>query len=438
MPFTVAIVGRPNVGKSSLFNRILGERFSIIDDVAGVTRDRIYAQSEWLTKKFSLIDTGGIDIGDAPFLTQIKEQAEIAMDEADVIVFVVDGLVGLTDSDYYIAKQLYKTDKPVVVAVNKIDDLVHVHNAYEFYALGFSEPIAISSHHGIGIGDLLDQVMSYMKVEDKEKEKGVISFAVIGRPNVGKSSLVNAIIGEERVIVSDISGTTTDAIDTTFTKDKQKYTVIDTAGIKKRGKIYENLDKYAVLRALTALERADVALVVIDGNEGILEQDAHVAGYVLEYMRACIIVVNKWDIVEKDNKTMKKFEEKIRDEFKFLPFAPIVFLSAKERQRIHTLFPVLNEVYTNFTKELPTKLINETLMDAVAMNPPSVFNQGKAKFNYGTQIGIKPPTISIFVNDPHYIHFSYERYLQNQFRHTFDLTGTPLKFAFRKKESYED
>lgn len=438
MPFTVAIVGRPNVGKSSLFNRILGERFSIIDDVAGVTRDRIYAQSEWLTKKFSLIDTGGIEIGDAPFLTQIKQQAEIAMDEADVIVFVVDGLVGLTDSDYYIAKQLYKTDKPVIVAVNKIDDLVHAHNAYEFYALGFASPIAVSSHHGIGIGDLLDKVLSYMKVEDKEKEKGVISFAVIGRPNVGKSSLVNAIIGEERVIVSDISGTTTDAIDTTFTKDKQKYTVIDTAGIKKRGKIYENLDKYAVLRALTALERADVALVMIDGYEGIQEQDAHVAGYVLEYMRACIIVVNKWDIVEKDNKTMKKFEEKIRDEFKFLPFAPIVFLSAKERQRIHTLFPVLNEVYANFTKELPTKLINETLVDAVAMNPPAVFNQGKAKFNYATQISIKPPTISVFVNDPHYIHFSYERYLQNQFRNTFDLTGTPLKFAFRKKESYED
>ncbi len=438
MPFTVAIVGRPNVGKSSLFNRILGDRVSITDDVAGVTRDRIYAQAEWLTKKFSLIDTGGIDVGDAPFLTQIKHQAEIAMDEANVIIFVVDGLVGLTDSDYYIAKQLYKTDKPVVVAVNKIDDLVHAHNAYEFYSLGFSDPIAISSHHGIGIGDLLDKVLSYLKEEDKPHEKGVISFAVIGRPNVGKSSLVNSIIGEERVIVSEISGTTTDAIDTTFVKDKQKYTVIDTAGIKKRGKVYENLDKYSVLRALTALERADVALLVLDGEAGIQEQDAHVAGYIMEYMRACIIVVNKWDLVEKDSKTMKKFEEKIRDEFKFLTYAPIVFLSAKEKQRIHTLFPVLTEVYGNFTKELSTKLINETLQDAIAMNPPAIFNQGKPKFSYATQIGIKPPTISIFVNDPHYIHFSYERYLQNQFRSVFDLTGSPLKFAFRKKESYED
>jgi len=438
MPFTVAIVGRPNVGKSSLFNRILGERLSITDDVAGVTRDRIYAQAEWLTKRFSIIDTGGIDIGDAPFLTQIKHQAEIAMDEANVIIFVVDGLVGLTDSDYYIAKQLYKTEKPVIVAVNKIDDLVHAHNAYEFYSLGFQDPIAISSHHGIGVGDLLDKVLSYMTTEDKPTEKGVISFAVIGRPNVGKSSLVNAIIGEERVIVSEISGTTTDAIDTSFIKDKQKYTVIDTAGIKKRGKVYENLDKYSVLRALTALERADVALLVLDGEAGIQEQDGHVAGYIMEYKRACIIVVNKWDLVEKDSKTMKKFEEKIREEFKFLTYAPIVFLSAKENQRVHTVFPVLQSVYENFTKELSTKLINDTLIDAVLMNPPSVFNQGKAKFNYATQTDIKPPTITMFVNEPKYIHFSYERYLQNQFRSVFDLTGSPLKFVFRKKESYED
>src|SRR5690606_6227089 len=253
MPFTVAIVGRPNVGKSSLFNRILGERFSITDDVAGVTRDRIYAQAEWLTKKFSLIDTGGIDVGDAPFLTQIKHQAEIAMDEANVIVFVVDGMVGLTDSDYYIAKQLYKTDKPVIVAVNKIDDVVHINNSYEFYSLGFAEPIAVSTHHGIGIGDLLDRILSYMVDEDKPVDPSMISFAVVGRPNVGKSSLVNAILGQDRVIVSEISGTTTDAIGTSFVRDKQKFTVIDTAGIKKRGKVYENLDKYSVLRALTAL-----------------------------------------------------------------------------------------------------------------------------------------------------------------------------------------
>ena len=437
MPFTVAIVGRPNVGKSSLFNRILGERFSITDDVAGVTRDRIYAQAEWLTKKFSLIDTGGIDVGDAPFLTQIKHQAEIAMDEANVIVFVVDGMVGLTDSDYYIAKQLYRTDKPVIVAVNKIDDVVHINNSYEFYSLGFAEPIAVSTHHGIGIGDLLDRILSYMVDEDKPVDPSMISFAVVGRPNVGKSSLVNAILGQDRVIVSEISGTTTDAIDTSFVRDKQKFTVIDTAGIKKRGKVYENLDKYSVLRALTALERADIALLVIDGFEGIQEQDAHVAGYIMDYNRACVIVVNKWDIVEKNDKTMKKFEEKIREEFKFLTYAPIVFISAKEKGRIHTLFPAIKLAYENFTKELPTSLINNTLQDAVAMNPPAIFMQGKAKFNYATQTGIKPPTIQIFVNDPNYIHFSYERYLKNQFRNTFDLTGTPLKLQFRKKDDYE-
>jgi len=438
MPFTVAIVGRPNVGKSSLFNRIVGERVSITDDVAGVTRDRIYAQAEWLTKRFSVIDTGGIDVGDAPFLTQIKHQAEIAMDEANVIVFVVDGMVGLTDSDYYIAKQLYKTDKPVIVAVNKIDDIVHINQSYEFYALGFNDPIAVSTHHGIGIGDLLDKIISFMGDESKPVDPSIISFAVIGRPNVGKSSLVNAILGQERVIVSEISGTTTDAIDTPFVRDKQKYTVIDTAGIKKRGRVYENLDKYSVLRALSALERADVALLVLDGHEGILEQDGHVAGYIMEYNRACVIVVNKWDIVEKNDKTMKKFEERIREEFKYLTYAPIVFISAKEKARIHRLFPAINQAYENFTKELPTAQINNTLQDAVAMNPPAIFNQGKAKFNYATQIGIKPPTIQIFVNNPTYIHFSYERYLQNSFRSAFDLTGTPLKLQFRKKDDYED
>jgi GTP-binding protein len=438
MPFTVAIVGRPNVGKSSLFNRIVGDRVSITDDVAGVTRDRIYAQAEWLTKKFSIIDTGGIDIGDAPFLTQIREQAEIAMDEADVIVFVVDGMSGLTESDYYIAKQLYRTEKPVIIAVNKIDDSVHAHNAFEFYSLGFGDPIAVSTHHGIGIGDLLDKVLSFMKNDRYQVDQTSISFSILGRPNVGKSSLVNAILGEERVIVSPIAGTTTDAIDTPFTKDKVKYTVIDTAGIRKRGKIYENLDKYALLRAMSALERSDVALLVLDGEEGIVEQDQQVAGYIMDYMRAVVIVVNKWDAVEKDSKTMKKFEEKIRAQFKFLPYAPIVFLSAKKRERVHTLFPAIQLAFENYTKELPTKIINETLQDAVAMNPPAIHNRGKANFSYATQVAIKPPTIAIYVNDPEYVHFSYERYLKNQFRSVFDLTGTPLKLQFRKKDAYED
>src|SRR5690554_6741603 len=369
MPFKVAIVGRPNVGKSSLFNRIIGDRLSITDDMPGVTSDRIYAQAEWLTKKFSLIDTGGIDIGDAPFLTQIKEQAEIAMDEADVIVFVVDGLTGLTDSDYYIAKQLYRTDKPVVVAVNKIDDVAHLHNAYEFYALGFQDPIAISSHHGIGIGDLLDQVISHFNRAEKVPEQGTISFAVIGRPNVGKSSLVNAILGEERVIVSNIAGTTRDAIDTQVTIDGRDYVMIDTAGMRKRGKVYESTEKYSVLRALRAIERSDVVLVVLNGEEGIIEQDKRIAGYAHEAGRAVIIVVNKWDAVEKDEKTMREFEEKIRDEFQFLDYAPIVFLSAKTKKRIHTLIPMIEMASENHVRRVETSVLNDIIMDAVAMNP---------------------------------------------------------------------
>ena len=437
MPFKVAIVGRPNVGKSSLFNRIVGERISITDDTPGVTRDRIYAQSEWLTKKFSLIDTGGIDIVDAPFLTQIKIQAQIAIDEADVIVFVVDGKTGLTDADYSIAKILYKSNKPVIVAVNKIDDKNLIANAYEFYSLGFDDPIAISTLHSIGMGDLLDKIISYMKEDNTPIIDDSIRFSIVGRPNVGKSSLVNAVLGEDRAIVSEISGTTTDSVDTSFVYHKQKYTVIDTAGIKKRGKIYENIDKYSVLRALTALERCDLALLVIDGKQGIIEQDKHVAGFITETFRACIIVVNKWDIVEKDDKTMKKFEEKVREEFKFLDYAPIVFVSAKEKQRINTIFPAIQQSYESFTKELKTSVLNEVLQDAVAMNPPAVFNQGKAKFNYITQVGIKPPTFAIFVNDYNYIHFSYERFLQNQFRAAFDLIGSPIKFVFRKKDRDE-
>lgn len=306
MAFTVAIVGRPNVGKSSLFNRIVGERISITDDVSGVTRDRIYAQAVWLTRRFSLIDTGGIDVVDAPFLSQIKMQAQIAMDEADAIIFVVDGKNGVTDGDEYIAKTLYRTNKPVILAVNKIDDINQIANTYDFYQLGFDEPIAISTQHGIGIGDLLDKVISYMEDEVEPYDNDTIKIAIIGRPNVGKSSLTNAILGNDRVIVSPISGTTTDAIDTPFVRDGKKYVVIDTAGIKKRGKVYESVDKYSVLRALTAIDRSDICLIVIDGEEGVIEQDKHVAGYAFEANKAIVIVVNKWDAVEKDDKTMQK------------------------------------------------------------------------------------------------------------------------------------
>lgn len=433
MPFKVAIVGRPNVGKSSLFNRLVGSRLSITDPSAGVTRDRIYAKAEWLTRNFRVIDTGGIDLGDAPFLNQIKAQAQVAMDEADVIIFVVDGKTGPNDADYYIAKLLYKAEKPVVLAVNKIDDVSQLNNTYEFYALGLGDPIAISSHHGIGIGDLLDSVVSHITDDDPTYEDDVISFSIVGRPNVGKSSLTNAILGEERVIVSEISGTTRDAIDTPFKKDKRAYVVIDTAGIKKRGKVYENTDKYSVLRALSALERSDVALLVLDGEEGIIEQDQHVAGHIVDQHKAVVIVVNKWDAVEKDERTMKKMETKVRDHFKFLDYAPVVFVSAKHNQRIHTIFPAINLAYEHYHKTLKTSLLNDLIHDAVAMTPPAIFNRGKAQFNYSTQVGIKPPTFILFVNNPDFVHFSYLRYLNNQLREAVDFTGTPIKLILRKK-----
>lgn len=433
MPFKVAIVGRPNVGKSSLFNRIIGSRLSITDDQAGITRDRLYAKAEWLTKNFRVIDTGGIDIGDAPFLTQIKAQAQIAMDEADVIVFVVDGKQGLQESDYYISKLLYKSEKPVILAVNKIDDLSLVSASYEFYALGFGDPIAISTIHGIGIGDLLDQIISHIQDDDISYDDTVVQFCIVGRPNVGKSSLTNAILGEERVIVSDIPGTTMDAIDTRFKKDRKEYVVIDTAGIKKRGKVYENADKYSVLRALSALERSDIALLVIDGEEGVIEQDKHVAGYIKDYGKAAVIVVNKWDAVEKDDKTMKKMEEKIKEEFKFLDFAQVVFVAAKENSRIHTIFPALNLAFENYQKQISTSILNEVIDDAVAMNPTPIHNRGKAQFSYVTQVAIKPPAFVLFVNNPDYVHFSYERYLENRLRSAFDFTGTPIKLILRKK-----
>lgn len=433
MAFTVAIVGRPNVGKSSLFNRIVGQRISITDDVSGVTRDRIYAQAVWLTRRFSLIDTGGIDVVDAPFLSQIKMQAQIAMDEADAIIFVVDGKNGVTDGDEYIAKTLYRTNKPVILAVNKIDDINQIANTYDFYQLGFDEPIAISTQHGIGIGDLLDKVISYMEDEVEPYDNDTIKISIIGRPNVGKSSLTNAILGNDRVIVSPISGTTTDAIDTPFVRDGKKYVVIDTAGIKKRGKVYESVDKYSVLRALTAIDRSDICLIVIDGEEGVIEQDKHVAGYAFEANKALVIVVNKWDAVEKDDKTMQKMEKDIRDNFKFLDFAPIVFVSALEKSRIHTIFSEIDVAYANYQKEISTSILNDLMHDAVAMNPTPIHNRGKASFNYATQVAIKPPTFVLFVNNPDFVHFSYLRYLNNQFRSAIDFTGTPIKIILRRK-----
>lgn len=433
MPFTVAIVGKPNVGKSSLFNRLIGERKSITDDLPGVTRDRIYGIATWLTKSFALIDTGGIEIGDAPFLEQIKQQALFAVNEANLTIFVVDSRTGLTDDDHIIAKLLYQSNKPVILAVNKVDNQDLLNNIYEFYALGFGDPVGISAHHGIGIGDLLDRVVGFMKDEKEIIEDDSIRLAVIGYPNVGKSSLTNTILGEERVIVSNIAGTTRDAIDTTFTKDGQKYTIIDTAGIKKSGQIYESTDRYALIRALQAVERSEVVLLVIDGSRPLINQDKHVAGLIQEYEKAAVIVVNKWDLIDKQTNTMAEYEAMIREEFQFLPWAEVCFVSSLENKRIHTIFEAVLNAYQNYKRTLGTPVLNEFLLEATHMNPPKLFNKGQAKFSYMTQSSNKPPTFMVFVNNPEFVHFSYERYLENRLREMFDFKGTPVRLIIRKK-----
>ena len=431
----VAIVGRPNVGKSTLFNRIIGERLSITDDRAGVTRDRIYSTGEWLGRKFNLIDTGGIDIVDAPFLEEIRAQAEIAIEEAEVIIFVVDIKTGVTDTDTFIARILQKTKKKVLLAVNRVDDSKWIENIYEFYSLGFGDPIPVSSIHGVGVGDLLDQVIENLPDKKmKEYPDDILKFSLIGRPNVGKSSLVNAILGEDRVIVSNIEGTTMDSIDTMFQRDGEKFVVIDTAGIRKRGKIYENADKYALIRAVDAIGRSDIVLLVLDAERGIIEQDKHVASYLIEQNKACIIVVNKWDAIVKDDKEMQRWIDNIRNEFKFLSYAMIAFTSALEEKRIHTLFPLIKKAGESYKKRISTSILNNVLSDAQAMNPPAEFNHGVLKVYYGSQVAVNPPAFTIFVNDPAFVHFSYQRYLENQIRNNFDFTGTPIKLLFRKRD----
>lgn len=430
----VAIVGRPNVGKSTLFNRIIGERLSITDDQPGVTRDRIYSKASWLSKEFFVIDTGGIEISDAPFQTEIKAQAEIAMEEADVIVFVVDCRSGVTDDDTFIAKLLYKTKKPVLLAVNKVDDQKFKENVYEFYSLGFGDPIPLSSSHGIGVGNLLDSVINHFPIEKIEENDDAIKFCLIGRPNVGKSSLTNTLLNDNRVIVSDIAGTTRDTIDTRFKANGREYVVIDTAGLRKRGKIYENVEKYSVIRSVDAIGRSDVVLLVLDASTGMIDQDMHVGQYIEEYNKPCIIVVNKWDLIEKNSKTMQEWTDDIRSNFKYLSHAPIVFLSAKENKRVHTLFPSIIEAYEAYHRRIQTSTLNDVIADAVAMFPPSEFNGGKIRIYYTSQVGVEPPTFAVFVNEPKYLHFSYYRYLENQIRKNFDFFATPIKLEFRKRD----
>ena len=434
MAGVVAIVGRANVGKSTIFNRIVGERISIVEDVAGVTRDRIYAKASWLTKEFNIIDTGGIELENASFTTQIKMQAEIAIEEADIIIFVVNGREGITKEDEYVARILQKSRKPIILAVNKIDDNQFKDYIYEFYALGVGDPIPVSGSHGIGIGDLLDEVISQLDLQEEETDDDEISFSIIGRPNVGKSSLTNAILGEERVIVSNIEGTTRDAIDTPFVKDGQKYRVVDTAGMRKKGKIYENIEKYSILRALTSIEKSDVILVVIDGETGIREQDKHVAGYAHEAGKGVIIVYNKWDLVDKDEKTMQKKEKEIHEQFKYLDYAGIVFTSAKTGQRVNQIFPLIQESYENSRKRVQTSVLNDVLVDAQLMNPTTTFNGGRLKIFYANQVAICPPTFVLFANDPQYLHFSYKRYLENRLREAFGFEGTPIHIICRKRD----
>lgn len=431
----VAIVGRPNVGKSTVFNRIAGERISIVEDTPGVTRDRIYAHSEWLAQKFSLIDTGGIDIGDEPFLTQITEQAQIAIDEADVIVFLVSVKEGVTDADEKVAKILYRSDKPVILAVNKVDNPESRQDIFDFYSLGFGEPFPVSGSHGLGVGDLLDEITKKFPENVPDEDDSRIKFSLIGRPNVGKSSLVNAILGENRVIVSPIEGTTRDAIDTAFDTDEgDMFSMIDTAGIRKRGKVYENTEKYSVLRAMRAIDRSDVVLVVLNAEEGIREQDKRVAGYAHEAGRGIIIVVNKWDTLEKDNHSLSDFEANIRQEFAYLSYAPIIFVSAITQQRLTKIPELIKRVNENHSRRITSSVLNDVIMDAVAHNPTPTDNGKRLRIYYSTQVAIQPPTFVVFVNDTDLMHFSYERFLENQIRTSFDFEGTPIHVIERRRK----
>ena len=429
----VAIIGSPNVGKSTIFNRIVGRRRAIVDDQPGVTRDRLYENAEWLDREFRIIDTGGIEIANRPFQEQIRIQAELAIDEADVILFVVDGKKGLSDDDRMVAKMLYKCKKPVILSVNKIDNNSMISNASEFYALGLGEPIPTSGEHGIGIGDILDKIVKHLPKEEKEEFGDSITFSIIGRPNVGKSSLVNALLKKERVIVSNIVGTTRDSIDTFFDRDGEHYVVIDTAGLKKRGKIYESVDKYSMLRALAAVDRSEIVLLVIDANEGIIEQDKHVVSYAVENKKAVIIVVNKWDLIKKEQNTQAEFEKKVRKEFQFLDYAPIVFVSAKTTAKVDNIFAKIQQVHKAYDTHIATSLLNDVIQDAQLMNEAPDFNGGRLKIYFVNQANSCPPTFVLFVNKPKYAHFSYLRYIENRLRESFNLDGTPIELVLRER-----
>ncbi len=428
---TVALVGRPNVGKSTIFNKLVGEKISIIEDTPGVTRDRIYSEASYKNYKFNVIDTGGIDASNEDFNENIKIQAEVAIDEADVVLFVVDGKEGLTSNDYLVRDMLRNSRKKVIVVINKIDNKKTQENIYDFYELGFDSYIPVSGEHGIGFFELFDEIVSNFSQNEDFIDDKRLKFSVIGRPNVGKSSLINALLNEERVIVSDIAGTTRDAIDTTLKYNGEEFTIIDTAGMRKKGKVYENIEKYSLMRSMKAIDRSDLCLLVINAEEGIIEHDKHIAGYVLEKGKGLIIVVNKWDKIEKPN--IKEYTQKIRNEFQFLSYAPIVFVSALTKKRIHTIMPEVLKVGENINREISTSLLNDIINEAYLLNIPPSYKGKRLKIYFTNQSGVKPPKFTFHVNNKGLVHFSYERYLENKLRENFELEGTPIVLQFKNR-----
>ena len=428
---TVALVGRPNVGKSTLFNKLVGKKISIIEDTPGVTRDRIYSEVSYFNYRFNLIDTGGIDVSKEIFNDEIKVQVEIAIDEADVIIFLVDGMTPLTSNDFYVRDMLRRSNKKVIVAINKIDNKESKNYEFDFYELGFDTYIKVSGEHSIGITELLDKIVEdfkeYATIDTDERLK----FSIIGRPNVGKSSLVNALLNEERAIVSNVAGTTRDSTDSVFKYHDEEFVVIDTAGMRKRGKIYENIEKYSLLRSLRAIDRSDVCVLVIDSETGIIEHDKHIASIALEKGKGLVIVVNKWDIPNEN--TMKEYEKLIRSEFQFLSYVPIVFLSAKTKMRIHTLMPEILKVKENIQREVKTSILNDVINDAYMLNLPPSYKGKRLKIYFVNQEGIKPPKFVFHVNNKNLVHFSYYRYLENKIRESFNFSGTPIVLTFKNR-----
>lgn len=432
----VAIVGRPNVGKSTLFNKLAGRRISIVEDTPGVTRDRVYADAEWLRHNFTIIDTGGIEVESQDIiLAQMRRQAQIAIETADVIIFIVDGKQGLTGADYEVAQMLRQSKKPIVLVVNKIDHLELEANAFEFYNLGIGNPCAISANQGLGLGDMLDEVVAhfeniYSNIEDEE----YIQVAVVGKPNVGKSSLINRMLGEERNIVTAIAGTTRDAIDSKLETQEGKFILIDTAGIRRKSKVEEGIERYSVIRSLAAVERANVVILLLDATEELSDQDEKIIGYAHEMKKAIIVIVNKWDLIEKDDKTMLEYKKKLQAGLNFMAYAPYLFISAKTGQRVHKILSLVKECYDNSSKRISTGIINEVINKAVLMNEPPTVALKRLKIFYVTQVDTKPPTFVFFVNNPNLLHFSYERYLENQLRNAFEFSGTGIRLLFRERK----